>query len=88
MHDENNHITIPGFYDDVIELSASERAAMNEAPFNLDEYKDDLGVQEVWGEKGFTTIERTGIRPTLDVNGIWGAILGRIQNGASFESLC
>lgn len=76
MHDENNHITIPGFYDDVVELSASERAAMNEAPFNLDEYKNDLGVKEVWGEKGYTTIERTGIRPTLDVNGIWGGYTG------------
>jgi len=76
MHDENNHITIPGFYDKVIELTAAERKAMNEAPFDLEEYKTDLGVADVWGEKGFTTMERTGIRPTLDVNGIWGGYTG------------
>lgn len=76
LHDENNHITIPGFYDGVIELTAEERKALNEAPFNLDEYKEDLSVEEVWGEKGYTTIERTGIRPTLEVNGIWGGYTG------------
>lgn len=76
MHDENNHITIPGFYDKVIELTAAERKAMNEAPFDLEEYKKDLGVADVWGEKGYTTMERTGIRPTLDVNGIWGGYTG------------
>jgi len=76
MHDENNHITIPGFYDKVIELTAAERKAMNEAPFDLEEYKTDLGVADVWGEKGYTTMERTGIRPTLDVNGIWGGYTG------------
>jgi len=76
MHDENNHITIPGFYDNVQELSAGERTALNNAPFDLDEYKQELGVKETWGENGYTTLERTGIRPTLDVNGIWGGYTG------------
>src|SRR5690606_10720360 len=76
LHDENNHITIPGFYDDVVELSEEERKALNEAPFDAEEYKKDLGVEELWGEEGFTTIERTGIRPTLEVNGIWGGYIG------------
>ncbi|MBD3748671.1 MAG: dipeptidase [Sphingobacteriales bacterium] len=76
LHDENNHITIPSFYDGVIELSAEERKALNDAPFDLEEYKNDLSVEEVWGEKGYTTIERTGIRPTLEVNGIWGGYTG------------
>jgi acetylornithine deacetylase/succinyl-diaminopimelate desuccinylase-like protein len=76
LHDENNHITIPGFYDGVIELSAEERKALNDAPFNLEDYKKDLSVDEVWGEKGYSTIERTGIRPTLEVNGIWGGYTG------------
>ncbi|MCX7743241.1 MAG: dipeptidase [Flavobacteriales bacterium] len=76
MHDENNRITIPGFYDDVVELSADERNEMAKAPFDLEEYKKDLGIDDVWGEKGYSTIERTGIRPTLDVNGIWGGYTG------------
>ena len=76
LHDENNHITIPGFYDTVQNLTEVERAAINSAPFSLDEYKADLGVSEVWGEKGYTTLERTGIRPTLEVNGIWGGYIG------------
>jgi len=76
MHDENNRITIPGFYDDVVELSAEERNEMAKAPFDINEYKKDLGIEEVWGEKGYSTIERTGIRPTLDVNGIWGGYTG------------
>jgi len=76
IHDENNHITIPGFYDAVAELSATERAELNKAPFDLEEYKKDLNISDVWGEKGYTTIERTGIRPTLDVNGIWGGYIG------------
>jgi len=76
LHNENNEITIPGFYDGVIELSAEERKALNDAPFNLDDYKKDLDVDEVWGEKGYSTIERTGIRPTLEVNGIWGGYTG------------
>ncbi|GGH79868.1 acetylornithine deacetylase/succinyl-diaminopimelate desuccinylase-like protein [Filimonas zeae] len=76
LHDENNHITIPGFYDDVLEVSAAERAELGKAPYDEAEYKKDLGVQELWGEKGFTTNERTGIRPTLEVNGIWGGYTG------------
>ena len=75
-HDENNHITIPGFYDDVVNATAEERAKMSKAPFNENEYKKDLGVAELWGEKGFTTNERTGIRPTIEVNGIWGGYTG------------
>jgi acetylornithine deacetylase/succinyl-diaminopimelate desuccinylase-like protein len=76
LHDENNHITIPAFYDKVDDLSDADRKALNNAPFSLDEYKKDLNVKEVWGEKGYTTMERTGIRPTLDVNGIWGGYTG------------
>lgn len=79
LHDENNHITIPGFYDDVLESSSEERAEMAKAPYIEEEYKQDLGVQELWGEKGYTTNERTGIRPTLEVNGIWG---GYTEEGA------
>jgi acetylornithine deacetylase/succinyl-diaminopimelate desuccinylase-like protein len=76
LHDENNHITVAGFYDKVQELTDAERKAINNAPFDLKEYKDELGVQDVWGEKGYTTLERTGIRPTLEVNGIWGGYIG------------
>jgi acetylornithine deacetylase/succinyl-diaminopimelate desuccinylase-like protein len=75
-HDENNHITIPGFYDDVVESSDIERAKMAEAPFDATEYAKDLGVQTLWGEKGYSSNERTGIRPTLEVNGIWGGYTG------------
>jgi acetylornithine deacetylase/succinyl-diaminopimelate desuccinylase-like protein len=75
-HDEINHITIPGFYDDVIESTDAERAKMAEAPFDLNEFKQDLGIANVWGEKGYSTNERTGIRPTLEVNGIWGGYTG------------
>jgi len=75
-HDENNHITIPGFYDDVIESSTEERTKMAQAPYDEEEYKADLGVESLWGEKGYTTNERTGIRPTLEVNGIWGGYTG------------
>ena len=76
LHDENNHITIPGFYDDVAELTAPERKALNEAPYDEAAYKADLGVDELWGEKGYSTLERTGTRPTLEVNGIWGGYIG------------
>ena len=76
LHDENNHINIPHFYDDVVEASSMERAELAKAPFNEEEYKNDLGVKEVWGEKGFSTNERTGIRPTLELNGIWGGYTG------------
>jgi len=76
MHDENNHITIPGFYEDVVVATEEERALMAKAPFSEEEYKQDLGVTELWGEKGYTTNERTGIRPTLELNGIWGGYTG------------
>ncbi len=76
LQDENNHITIPGFYDDVIELSDAERAEMAKAPFSLDDYKNALAIEDVWGEKGYSTMERNSIRPTLDVNGIWGGYTG------------
>ena len=79
LHDENNHITIPGFYDDVVNATPEERKKMAAAPFDEKEYKDDLGVKELWGEKGFTTNERTGIRPTIELNGIWG---GYISEGS------
>jgi acetylornithine deacetylase/succinyl-diaminopimelate desuccinylase-like protein len=76
LHDENNHIQIPGFYDDVLALSQTERDELNKAPYDEQEYKEDLGVEELWGEKGYTTLERTGTRPTLEVNGIWGGYIG------------
>jgi len=76
LHDENNHITIPGFYDDVVNTTDEERKAMAKAPYDDAAYKEDLGVKNLWGEKGFTTNERTGIRPTLEVNGIWGGYTG------------
>ena len=75
-HDENNHITIPGFYDDVIVVSAEERELLNKAPYDENKYKKEVGVNKLWGEKGFTTNERTGIRPTLEINGIWGGYIG------------
>ena len=75
-HDENNHITIPAFYDNVQELSAEERTEMAKAPFELEAFKKDLNIDEEQGEKGYSTNERTGIRPTLDVNGIWGGYIG------------
>jgi acetylornithine deacetylase/succinyl-diaminopimelate desuccinylase-like protein len=75
-HDEKNHITIPGFYDDVVEATADERKLMAQAPYDEAEYKKDLGVSALWGEKGYTTNERTGIRPTLELNGIWGGYTG------------
>jgi acetylornithine deacetylase/succinyl-diaminopimelate desuccinylase-like protein len=76
MKDENNHITIPGFYNDVLEVSPEDRAAMAKTPFSLDEYKGHLEIDDVMGEEGYSTLERTGIRPTLDVNGIWGGYTG------------
>jgi acetylornithine deacetylase/succinyl-diaminopimelate desuccinylase-like protein len=76
LHDENGKVTIPGFYDKVVELSKAQRDALNNAPFNLDEYKEELGIDEIKGEENYTTLERTGVRPTLDVNGIWGGYTG------------
>ncbi len=75
-HDENNHITIPGFYDDVAVATDDERALLNKAPYDEHEYMDELGVKALWGEKGYSTYERTGIRPTIEVNGIWGGYTG------------
>ena len=76
MHDADRRVTIPGFYDAVKDLSAAERKALAEAPFNEEAYMKDLGIAAVRGEKGFTTEERSSIRPTLDVNGIWGGYIG------------
>ncbi|MEG2178772.1 MAG: dipeptidase, partial [Bacteroidales bacterium] len=74
--DEKGHITIPGFYDEVLDISAEERVAMAKAPFCLTEYQKALDIQSVQGEEGFSTIERTGIRPSLDINGIWSGYTG------------
>lgn len=76
MIDDKGHITIPGFYDDVLEVSAEERAKMAKAPFDLEAYKKSLGIREICGEDGFSTNERTGIRPTFDICGIWGGYTG------------
>jgi acetylornithine deacetylase/succinyl-diaminopimelate desuccinylase-like protein len=76
--DENGHITIPGFYDDVRLLTPTEREAFNSAPFDIERYKSNIDIAEVEGEAGFSTMERTGVRPSLDVNGIWG---GYIEEG-------
>lgn len=76
LHDKNNKVTIPGFYDEVVEANDEERAALAKAPYDEEEYKMDIGVEELWGEKGFSTNERTGIRPTLEINGIWGGYTG------------
>ncbi len=76
LHDEKNHITIPHFYDDVVVARDKERELMAKAPFDKKEYKKELGIAKLWGEKGYTTAERTGIRPTIEVNGIWGGYTG------------
>ncbi|GAB5565488.1 MAG: dipeptidase [Winogradskyella sp.] len=76
LHDDNNHITIPGFYDKVENLSDAERAEMAKAPFSLEDYEKALDIDAVYGEEGYTTNERNSIRPTLDVNGIWGGYTG------------
>ncbi len=76
LKDKHSRITIPGFYDDVCELIPEERKAMAEAPFNTGAYKQELGIRDVRGEDGYTTPERASIRPTLDVNGIWGGYTG------------
>ena len=74
--DKDGHITVKGFYDDVVELSAEDRAQLSRAPFDEKEYREFLKIDAVKGEKGYTTLERTGIRPSLDVNGIWGGYTG------------
>ncbi|HEY9045543.1 MAG TPA: dipeptidase [Ohtaekwangia sp.] len=76
LHDEKGRVTVKGFYDKVAELTAAQREALNKAPFDLKEYKHELGIDEIKGEDGYTTLERTGVRPTLDVNGIWGGYTG------------
>lgn len=76
LHDQDGRVAIPGFYDDVVELSAEDRARLARAPFDLEEYKKFLDIKEIKGEKGYTTMERTGIRPCLDVCGIWGGYTG------------
>ncbi len=76
LQDENNHITIPGFYDDVEVVSEEERTQMNLAPFDLEAFQKDLEIGKIQGETGYTSLERTSIRPTLDVNGIWGGYIG------------
>lgn len=75
-HDKDNHVTIPGFYDDVLTVSEEERKMLAGAPYNEEQYKKEIGIKDVWGEKGYTTHERTGIRPTLEINGIWGGYTG------------
>jgi acetylornithine deacetylase/succinyl-diaminopimelate desuccinylase-like protein len=76
LTDDKGHIAIPGFYDEVLNYSDAERADMARQPFDLDAYKSSLDIKEVAGEDGYTTLERTGIRPALDVNGIWGGYTG------------
>ncbi len=76
LKDEHQHITVEGFYDDVVELSAAERAEMAKAPFSEEAFKKSIGIGDVEGEKGYTVPERVSIRPTLDVNGIWGGYIG------------
>jgi acetylornithine deacetylase/succinyl-diaminopimelate desuccinylase-like protein len=76
LHDADRKITIPGFYDDVLEVSDEERSELAKAPFDLNAYKKDLKILDVMGEKGYSTTERASIRPTLDVNGIWGGYIG------------
>lgn len=76
LQDKNNQITIPGFYNNVRTLSAEEKELMKKIPFNAEDYKSSIGIKDVHGEKGYTTIERNSIRPTLDVNGIWGGYIG------------
>jgi acetylornithine deacetylase/succinyl-diaminopimelate desuccinylase-like protein len=76
LHDENNQITIPDFYNNVVEHSPEQRAKMSEAPFDETAFTQDLGISTLWGEKGYSPMERTGIRPTLELNGIWGGYIG------------
>ena len=75
---EKGHITIPGFYEPILELTEDERADLAKIPFDVEEYKKSIGIADIQGEEGFSTIERASIRPTLDVNGIWGDILAKV----------
>ena len=74
--DKDGRVTIPGFYDDVVELSKADRAMLARAPFDMNEFKESVGVKALRGEKGYTPLERIGIRPCLDVCGIWGGYIG------------
>ncbi len=76
LHDEDGRVNVPGFYDKVVELSRKDRKMLARAPFDLKEYKEFLDIKDIRGEKGYTTLERTGIRPCLDVCGIWGGYTG------------
>lgn len=76
LHDKQNRVKVRGFYRDVVDLSPAERKALNDAPFDEAAYKRDLDVDALWGEEGYTTLERTGVRPTLELNGIWGGYTG------------
>lgn len=76
LHDKNNKVKVRGFYRDVVDLTEEERKALNSAPFSETEYMKDLNVDALWGENGYTTLERTGVRPTLELNGIWGGYIG------------
>lgn len=76
MKDDKGRITIPGFYDKVVDLTTEERHALNQAPFDVEQYKSDLEIGDVAGEEGYSTLERTATRPTLDVNGMWGGYIG------------
>jgi acetylornithine deacetylase/succinyl-diaminopimelate desuccinylase-like protein len=76
LHDENNKINIPGFYDDVENVTNEERSEMAKIPFDIEEFKSSIGIPEIHGEEGYSTIERISIRPTLDVNGMWGGYTG------------
>lgn len=77
LHDDDGRITIPGFYDDVQELSVEDKADMDKIPFDLEAYKKSIGIADIQGEKGYSTIERASVRPTLDVNGMWGGYIGK-----------
>ena len=88
LHDENNRHYHSWFYDAVLVATEEERKLMAQAPFDVEEYKKDLGVKELWGEKGFTTNERTGIRPTLELNGIWGGYTGEGRKQCFLQSIC
>jgi acetylornithine deacetylase/succinyl-diaminopimelate desuccinylase-like protein len=77
LHDQDRHITIPGFYDKVLNLIDAERMELNKVPFDLSEYQQSIGIDEIIGEKGYTTLERVGIRPSLDIHGIWGGYTGK-----------
>lgn len=77
LHDEDGRITIPGFYDDVKDLDPQDKADLDKIPFDLEAYKKSIGIADIQGEKGYSTIERTSIRPTLDVNGMWGGYIGK-----------